>query len=201
MSFNQSRADRRDSSQYRKSGGRSGTSAQPKNFSGGSGKGGGGPAPSPSSTSTNSSLSSNRSMLILFPYDGLASGEASKSFPLQFGSISPGFVNGMQILAPTNSAPPNLDEQQRDQVRHDSQRTAQPFPIPSVPKKQMPRKDGDAGDQSITGEAHQMAKPKREVRFSSVSPVTQTQKTSVHHGPGVSSPHMPPQLDYTSRYS
>ncbi|KAG5538781.1 hypothetical protein RHGRI_019359 [Rhododendron griersonianum] len=61
MSFNQSRADRRDSSQYRKSGGRSGTSAQPKNFSGGSGKGGGGPAPSPSSTSTNSSLSSNRS--------------------------------------------------------------------------------------------------------------------------------------------
>ncbi|KAG5538779.1 hypothetical protein RHGRI_019359 [Rhododendron griersonianum] len=133
-------------------------------------------------------------MLILFPSDGLASGEASKSFPLQFGSISPGFVNGMQIPAPTNSAPPNLDEQQRDQVRHDSQRTAQPFPIPSVPKKQMPRKDGDAGDQSITGEAHQMAKPKREVRFSSVSPVTQTQKTSVHHGPGVSSPHMPPQL-------
>ncbi|KAI8545536.1 hypothetical protein RHMOL_Rhmol07G0047200 [Rhododendron molle] len=61
MSFNQSMADRSDSSQYRKSGGRSGTSAQPRNFSGGSGKGGGGPAPPPSSTTTNSSLSSNRS--------------------------------------------------------------------------------------------------------------------------------------------
>ncbi|XP_058224937.1 eukaryotic translation initiation factor 4G-like isoform X1 [Rhododendron vialii] len=269
MSFNQSRADRSDSSQYRKSGGRSGTSAQPRNFSGGSGKGGGGPAPPPSSTSTTSSLSSNRSFkkpnnaqggqsrvsgvgvnpdssyasaartlqngthlqpsaqadapvagVPLKPTADMAtqkstqagpkapssqpaivnsdstppatpakpSGEASKSFPLQFGSISPGFVNGMQIPARTNSAPPNLDEQQRDQVRHDSQRTAQPFPIPSVPKKQMPRKDGDAGDQSITGEARQMAKPKRDVQFSSVSPVTQTQKTSVHHGPGVSMP-------------
>ncbi|KAH7864688.1 hypothetical protein Vadar_032685 [Vaccinium darrowii] len=268
MSFNQSRPERSESFQYRKSN-RSGTSAQPRNLSGGIGKGGGGPAPPASSTSTNSSLSSNRSFkksnnaqggqsrvssvgvnpdpnyasaarttqngahsqpsvhgAADAPLAGVpvkpttdmptqkstqavpkapssqpaivnsdstppatpAKGEASKSFPLQFGSISPGFVNGMQIPARTNSAPPNLDEQQRDQVRHDSQRTAQPFPIPSVPKKQLPRKDGDAGDQSNTGEAHQMSKPKRDVQFSSASPVTQTQKTSVHHIPGVSMP-------------
>ncbi|KAF7137278.1 hypothetical protein RHSIM_Rhsim07G0038700 [Rhododendron simsii] len=182
-------ADRSDSSQYRKSGGRSRTSAQPRTFSGGSGKGGGGPAPPLSSTSTNSSLSSNRSFkkhnnaqggqsrvssvgvnpdssyasaartlqncthlqpsaqvfsfrlvalgaadapvagVPLKPTTYMAaqkstqagpkapssqpaivnsdstppatsakpSGEASKSFPLQFGSISPGFENGMQL--------------------------------------------------------------------------------------------------------
>lgn len=43
-------------------------------------------------------LTTFNSMLILFSSDGLSSGEASKSFPLQFGSISPGFVNGMQVV-------------------------------------------------------------------------------------------------------
>ncbi|KAL0346528.1 UNVERIFIED_CONTAM: Eukaryotic translation initiation factor 4G [Sesamum calycinum] len=43
-------------------------------------------------------------------------GDASKSFPLQFGSISPGFMKGVQIPARTSSAPPNLDEQKKAQV-------------------------------------------------------------------------------------
>ncbi|KAG8363470.1 hypothetical protein BUALT_Bualt19G0025800 [Buddleja alternifolia] len=45
-----------------------------------------------------------------------AKGGPAKSFPLQFGSISPGFVNGMQIPPRTSSAPPNLDEQKKAQV-------------------------------------------------------------------------------------
>ncbi|GFY92045.1 eukaryotic translation initiation factor 4G [Actinidia rufa] len=117
-----------------------------------------------------------------------ASGDASKSSALQFGSISPGFMNGMQIPARTSSAPPNLDEQQRDQARHDSLRTMPTFPIPSVPRKQVPRKDGGVGDQANAGESHQMSKAKRAVHVSSASPVTQTQKASVHHMPGGSMP-------------
>ncbi|CAN6461192.1 unnamed protein product [Victoria cruziana] len=64
------------------------------------------------------------------------SGDASKMFPLQFGTINPGFVNGMQIPARTSSAPPNLDEQKRDQARHDTR----PGPVPvAVPPKQQPK--------------------------------------------------------------
>ncbi|GFZ02902.1 eukaryotic translation initiation factor 4G [Actinidia rufa] len=270
MSFNQSRAERSDSSQYRKSN-RSGSSAQSRNFSGGGRKGGGGTAPLPSSSSYYSSSSNNRSFKkadntpggqsrvtgsrenldsnyasaaqklqngshLQPPVHGAAdapvagvavkpamdmstqksiqavpkapfsqpvtvnsgstapatpekaSGDASKSFSLQFGSISPGFMNGMQIPARTSSAPPNLDEQQRDQAHHDSSRTGPTFPIPSVPKKQVPRKDGGIGDQSNTGESHQMSKAKGDVRISSASPVTQTQKASFHHIPGGSMP-------------
>ncbi|XP_057513833.1 eukaryotic translation initiation factor 4G-like isoform X1 [Actinidia eriantha] len=270
MSFNQSRAERSDSSQYRKSN-RSGSSAQPRNFSGGGRKGGGGTAPLPSSSSYYSSSSNNRSFkkadnapggqsrvtgsrenldsnyasaartlqngshlqppvhgAANAPVAGVAvkpatdmsthksiqavpkapfsqpvtvnsgstapatpekaSGDASKSFSLQFGSISPGFMNGMQIPARTSSAPPNLDEQQRDQARHDSLRTGPTFPIPSVPKKQGPRKDGSIGDQSNTGESHQISKAKGDAHVSSASPVTQTQKASFHHIPGGSMP-------------
>ncbi|PKU68988.1 eukaryotic translation initiation factor 4G isoform X1 [Dendrobium catenatum] len=55
---------------------------------------------------------------------------------LQFGTISPGIMNGMQVPARTCSAPPNLDEQKRDQARHDSVRVAPALPIPSAPKPQ-----------------------------------------------------------------
>ena len=86
------------------------------------------------------------------------------------------------------------------QARHDSLRTGPTFPIPSVPKKQVPRKDGGIGDQSNTGESHQMSKAKGDVHVSSASPVTQTQKASVHHMPGGSmpmpfnQPHIPAQF-------
>ncbi|XP_058203095.1 uncharacterized protein LOC131317574 [Rhododendron vialii] len=50
--------------------------------------------------------------IFVFTPNGLASGEASKSSPLQFGSTTPGFMNGIQIpTAQTNTAPLNLDEQ------------------------------------------------------------------------------------------
>ena len=36
-------------------------------------------------------------LLTMFFSDGLTPGDASESFTLQFGSISPGFMNGMQV--------------------------------------------------------------------------------------------------------
>ncbi|GFY90375.1 eukaryotic translation initiation factor 4G [Actinidia rufa] len=265
MSHNQSRFERSDSSQYRKSG-QFGGSAQARNFSGG-GRKGGGTAPPPASSSlasnwsikksnnvqggqtrvTSASLKSDSNDTSVAqtlqngshlqpPVHGAADarvtgtvkpttdmatwknaqvvpkapssqpaavssdtttpatptkapGDASESFTLQFGSISPGFMNGMQIPARTNSAPPNLDEQKRHQARLDSSRAAVPtFPIPSVPKKQIPRKDEGAGDQSNTGVVNQMSKAKRDVQISSAPAVTQTQPPSVHPIPGVSMP-------------
>ncbi|XP_058008245.1 eukaryotic translation initiation factor 4G isoform X2 [Hevea brasiliensis] len=104
--------------------------------------------------------------------------DASKAFPFQFGSISPGFMNGMQIPARTSSAPPNLDEQKRDQARHDTFRSVPPLPTPA-PKQQLPRKDVGGVDHSSAGEAHPMPKAKKDVQVSTAQPVSQTQKPSV----------------------
>ncbi|XVF33668.1 hypothetical protein REPUB_Repub17cG0187800 [Reevesia pubescens] len=127
-----------------------------------------------------------------------AKGDASKAFSLQFGSISPGFMNGMQIPARTSSAPPNLDEQKRDQARHDSSfRSVPNLPTP-VPKQQLPRKESVATDQSYYGEAHPVPKVKKDAQASVATPVNQTQKPSLlnmpmtsmqmpfHHQPQVS---------------
>ncbi|KAK9274050.1 hypothetical protein L1049_018864 [Liquidambar formosana] len=115
-----------------------------------------------------------------------APGDASRPFALQFGSISPGFMNGMQIPARTNSAPPNLDEQKRDQARPDSFISVPTLPIPSVPKQQLPRKDVGAVDQSNTVEAHPMPKAKKDVHVTSAPASTQTQKPSVLPMAGIS---------------
>lgn len=53
-------------------------------------------------------------------------------FTFQFGSISPGFVNGLQIPARTSSAPPNLDEQICHQARYDSTNVAPLNRLPMV---------------------------------------------------------------------
>ncbi|XP_065637426.1 eukaryotic translation initiation factor 4G [Quercus suber] len=64
-------------------------------------------------TSQSSAMSSDPAAAPKTPVK--APGDASKPYPFQFGSISPGFMNGMQVPARTSSAPPNLDEQKRDQ--------------------------------------------------------------------------------------
>ncbi|KAM0008287.1 putative MIF4G-like, type 3, initiation factor eIF-4 gamma, MA3, MIF4G-like domain superfamily [Helianthus debilis subsp. tardiflorus] len=74
--------------------------------------------------------------------------DASKAFPLQFGSISPGVINGMQVPARTSSAPPNLDEQKRAQARLDSLK-ATSFQNPAVPNQHLPRKDPGPVDQPV----------------------------------------------------
>lgn len=66
-------------------------------------------------------------------------GDAANPFPLQFGSISPGFMNGMKIPARTSSAPPNLDEQKRDQAQHGHSMALPSTSIPVVPKQQQPQ--------------------------------------------------------------
>ncbi|KAI3498405.1 hypothetical protein L1887_34180 [Cichorium endivia] len=95
--------------------------------------------------------------------------DASRAFPLQFGSISPGVMNGMQVPPRTNSAPPNLDEQKRVQVQAQAQARldslkATSFQNPPVPK---PRKDGSTVDQSNASVPHSTPKEKREVLSSS----------------------------------
>lgn len=116
-----------------------------------------------------------------------APAEAPRQFPFQFGSISPGLMNGVQIPARTSSAPPNLDEQKRDQARHDLVRAAPTtLPIPSIPRQQLPKKDASMVDQSSAAEGHPASKPKRDVQVSVPPSVSQTQKPPVHSMPGMS---------------
>ncbi|KAL2251251.1 UNVERIFIED_CONTAM: Eukaryotic translation initiation factor 4G [Sesamum indicum] len=115
-------------------------------------------------------------------------GDASKSFPLQFGSISPGFMKGVQIPARTSSAPPNLDEQKKAQARQNSVRLNQ---AASIPKSHSLKNDTGIPDQANTVEAQPVSKSKRDTQVSAGAPVTQTQKPAVHHIPG-----MPMQLPF-----
>ncbi|XP_014523092.1 eukaryotic translation initiation factor 4G isoform X2 [Vigna radiata var. radiata] len=114
--------------------------------------------------------------------------DASKAFPFQFGSISPGFMNGMAIPARTSSAPPNIDEQKRDQARHDSFRPAPSVPTPPVPKQQAVKKDTGVTDQSNTGETHTGTRAKKDTQVSPLPPASQMQKPSVIPLTGISMP-------------
>ncbi|KAJ6729941.1 EUKARYOTIC TRANSLATION INITIATION FACTOR 4 GAMMA [Salix viminalis] len=104
--------------------------------------------------------------------------DSSKAFAFQFGSISPGFMNGMQVPARTSSAPPKLDEQKRDQTHHDTFRPAPPLPTPT-PKQQLPRKEVSSSDQTSSGEVHLVPKASKETQFLPAPSVSQTQKPSV----------------------
>ncbi|KAL9359757.1 hypothetical protein Peur_047880 [Populus x canadensis] len=104
--------------------------------------------------------------------------DSSKAFAFQFGSISPGFMNGMQVPARTSSAPPNLDEQKRDQAHHDTFRPAPSLPTPA-PKQQLPRKEVSSSVQTSTGEVHLVPKASKETQLPPAPSVSQTQKPSV----------------------
>ncbi|KAL2491341.1 Eukaryotic translation initiation factor 4G [Abeliophyllum distichum] len=129
-----------------------------------------------------------------------AKGDTSGSLSLQFGSISPGFMNGIQIPARTSSAPPNLDEQKRDQARHDSLRAIPAMATQSIPKQQLPKKDAGVSDQPKAGEAQSVSKLKRDAQVPSAPPLSQAQRPSVRPMPGMSmqipfqQPHVPVQF-------
>ncbi|KAK4758698.1 hypothetical protein SAY87_019999 [Trapa incisa] len=108
-----------------------------------------------------------------------APGDTSKSFTFQFGSLSPGFVNGMQVPARISSAPPNIDEQKRDKVRHDSVKSVHPVPIPPAARTHLPGKDLSSGNHSNAADVHTSPKPKRDTQGRPVTP-TQTQNTHVN---------------------
>ncbi|KAI4354639.1 hypothetical protein L6164_003486 [Bauhinia variegata] len=116
-------------------------------------------------------------------------GDASKTFPFQFGTVSPGFMNGMAVPARTSSAPPNLDEQKRHQALHESYRPVGPsVPAPPVPKQQQPRKDAGVADQSNFGEAHPGTRVKKDPQVSPSPHASQMQKPSVVPMTGISMP-------------
>ncbi|CAI8612517.1 unnamed protein product [Vicia faba] len=112
-------------------------------------------------------------------------GDASKAFPFQFGSISPGIMNAMTIPARTSSAPPNIDEQKRDQARHDSSRPVPSVPTPPVPKqlpvpKPLPaNKDTGIVDQSKGGETHTGLRAKKDTQSSHLPSPSLMHKPSV----------------------
>ncbi|XP_051129976.1 eukaryotic translation initiation factor 4G-like isoform X2 [Andrographis paniculata] len=143
------------------------------------------PKPSPGvpplAPTTNSSGTSSESGAPKTP----TKGDPAKSFPLQFGSISPGFMNGgVQIPARTSSAPPNLDEQKKAQAHLDFSRNTPAAPIPSVPKQPLPRNAGNP-DQAKISQAQQIPKPKKDAHASIPPSVTQTPKPAVNPIPGL----------------
>ncbi|KAL7615598.1 hypothetical protein Lser_V15G03124 [Lactuca serriola] len=99
--------------------------------------------------------------------------DASRAFQLQFGSISPGIMNVMQIPARTSSAPPNFDEQKQAQARVDSLK-ANKLPTPSIPKQ---RKD----DVSVSVSVVQSNAP--EIHHSIPKPKKENQTLSTHSTP------------------
>ncbi|KAL3028071.1 hypothetical protein AAZX31_03G093400 [Glycine max] len=206
MSFNQSKSEKNDAV-YRKTG-RSASFNQQRGGSYGRGGGGGGAAPSSSSLSfsrsfnkksnnaqggqsrvnppghsTESNSASTAQTINGSHVQPQLHGDASKAFPFQFGSITPGFVNGMAIPARTSSAPPNLDEQKRDQALHDSYKSVPSVPIPPVPKQQQPpRKDAGVTEQSNAGDSwenHLGFKAKKDPHVSALTPASQMPKSSV----------------------
>ncbi|XVE76801.1 hypothetical protein DITRI_Ditri13aG0009600 [Diplodiscus trichospermus] len=98
-------------------------------------------------------------------------GDASTAFCFQFGSL-------------------DLDEQKRDQARHDSSsRSGSDLPT-SVAKRQLPRKDSVASDQPDSGEAHSVPEVKKDAQASVAPPLNQTQKPFLLNMP-MTSMHMP----------
>ncbi|CAK7347783.1 unnamed protein product [Dovyalis caffra] len=135
----------------------------------------------------------NNKSCIYNVFDVPAPVDASKAFAFQFGSISPGFMNGMQVPARTSSAPPNLDEQKRDQARHDTFRPAPSLPTPA-PKQQLLRKEVSSADQTIAGEIHPVPKARKDTQIPPGPSVSQTQKPSVLPVPMTSMQYQQPQV-------
>ncbi|CAN6703888.1 unnamed protein product [Malus baccata var. baccata] len=216
MSFNQSTSDKNET-RYRKTGRTASSNQQHRGYSPSYPKGTGAGGPGPTIFSNRSFKKNNNNAQggqsrasattvntqdsgIAFAQRGSvqnrahvqpqlhAPGDASKGFAFQFGSINRGFMNWMQIPARTSLAPPNLDEQKRDQARHDSFRAVPSVPVPTVPKQQLPRKDSASIDQPNAAEVHMVPRVKKDVQVSHAAPPSQTQKPSAHPMAGMSMP-------------
>ncbi|THU56279.1 hypothetical protein C4D60_Mb11t15610 [Musa balbisiana] len=111
-----------------------------------------------------------------------AKGDMSRDIILQFGSINAGMMNGLQIPARTSSAPPNLDEQKRDQAHSESFGAVPTSSVPSVQKQQhhqQTMKDVGGARQSGGGESHSISQVKRDASASVPSaPIVPAPKAS-----------------------
>ncbi|KAI4364682.1 hypothetical protein MLD38_020739 [Melastoma candidum] len=111
-------------------------------------------------------------------------GDDSK-MSFQFGSITPGFMNGMPVPARTSSSPPNLDEQRRDLAGHDPIKSNPPVAQPIGPEQQLTQTMGVVGDKSLEKCDHVATKMiKDQVLPSSLA--SSLQKHVVHPLPGKS---------------
>ncbi|KAG6483856.1 eukaryotic translation initiation factor 4G-like [Zingiber officinale] len=133
-------------------------------------------------------------------------GDASNTVALQFGSINPVIMNGLQIPVParTTSAPPNLDEQNHNQARTESLRTAPKMSAPCVPKQQQMKKDVVGARQSSSEESHYVhVKGDLTVPVPS-APVVPVPKSSSLSIPGMSFPmamsYQPQQPQVPTQY-
>ncbi|KAL1293740.1 hypothetical protein AAHE18_19G093500 [Arachis hypogaea] len=105
-------------------------------------------------------------------------GDASKSFPFQFGSINPSIMNGMTGPTSISSALPNIDEQKQDQAS---------VPTSLIPKQQLsPRKDASVIEQSIGGETNIQTKAKKDLRVPTATSANQMQNPSIIPITGIS---------------
>ncbi|KAH9611870.1 hypothetical protein KSS87_019549 [Heliosperma pusillum] len=131
------------------------------------------PSNQPSSTNTLSTLPSTPSK-----------GDGVKGFSLQFGSISA----GIKVPVRTSSAPPKLDEQQRDQAKRDTSRAIPAVPLPRGHKPDFATKDAALVDKPVSQESNAKPHAKRDVLVASASPPTQAQKPPALPMAGMSMP-------------
>ncbi|KAG6483855.1 eukaryotic translation initiation factor 4G-like isoform X2 [Zingiber officinale] len=89
------------------------------------------PSPSPAATKPFIPRAPSQSASSSAPMP-LPKGDASKTFTLQFGSINPGVMGGLQFPARTSSAPPNLDEQNHNQAHTKSMRVVPSISVPQI---------------------------------------------------------------------
>ncbi|XP_060207480.1 eukaryotic translation initiation factor 4G-like isoform X1 [Lycium barbarum] len=118
--------------------------------------------------------------------------DTSKKVSLQFGSFTPGFVNGMQLPQRTNSAPPNMDEQKRMQARSSPFRPQHLLPS-SAPHQPQFREDTG---KPMNKNPDPQYSPERDlpIQVSAAHAVSSMQKLSSLPYPGVpvNPPFLPP---------
>ncbi|RLM86383.1 eukaryotic translation initiation factor 4G-like [Panicum miliaceum] len=116
---------------------------------------------------------------------GASKGESSKGFNFQFGSIN---MNGLpQFPARTSSAPPNLDEQKRNQALLEELKVTPPGPMQPAPKQQPSQQQLHQQKQQQLLQQSQQVPQQPQQQQSRKDAVGSSQPTSVN-------PHLPSQL-------
>ncbi|KAE8650289.1 eukaryotic translation initiation factor 4G [Cucumis sativus] len=114
-------------------------------------------------------------------------GEQHVTFPLQFGSLSPGFQ-----IPWTSSAPSNLQEPIFNQAPRHLFKSAPSGSVLPVPKQQIARNDSSVCDQPNIGTSNPEPETKTEIEVLSRAPLNQIRKpsheSSVSHRASVSLP-------------
>lgn len=121
---------------------------------------------------------------------GAPKGEPSKGFNFQFGSIN---MNGLpQFPARTSSAPPNLDEQKRNQALLEELKVTPSAPVQPAPKQQ-PLQQHSQPQQKQQQQPQQLSQQPQQVTQQPQQ--QQTRKDTIGSSqPNSINPHIPSQL-------